>query len=124
MPQLGALSHNSVSESCDRAKIFIYLCDEFSYAISFEAFHIIITSIRICSLLLIRSDDNTLGTGTGQAIGKDLSTVRNSNFDASLPTRIVIHGWFGGSWNWFIGDMRKEMLKYVGACYIYIYGII
>jgi len=62
--------------------------------------------------LYTRRNDDTYGSGTGQAIGKDHATVSNSNFDGTLPTKFFIHGWFGAGWNWYIRDMRQEMLKY------------
>ncbi|XP_067951334.1 pancreatic lipase-related protein 2-like [Watersipora subatra] len=60
--------------------------------------------------LYTRLNDDTFSTGTGQAVGKNLKAVTNSNFNASLPTKIFIHGWFGGGWNWYIRDMRRQML--------------
>ena len=62
-----------------------------------------------------RRNDDTYGSGTGQAVGKNFNKVNSSNFDATLPTKFFIHGWFGAGWNWYIRDMRREMLKYVSV---------
>ena len=73
----------------------------------------IIYDICYDCLLAGRKNDDSYGSGTGQVFGKHLETVRNSNFNPAHPTKIFLHGWFGAGWNWYIRDMRREILKLV-----------
>lgn len=49
----------------------------------------------------------------GELFGQDIDTVKNSQFDPNRPTKIFLHGWFGAGWNWYIADLRMELLKKV-----------
>jgi len=74
------------------------------------------------SAFVCRKNSDVFETGTGQAIGKNFAIVNASNFNASNPTKIFLHGWLGAGWNWYIRDMRREILKKVSISLFFSTG--
>lgn len=88
--------------------------DSFAMCTMYMDMEICLTLTTYINVLLnCRKNNDTYGTGTGQQIGKDLQFIKDSNFDGTKPTKLFLHGWLGAGWNWYIRDMRREMLKQV-----------
>lgn len=53
--------------------------------------------------------------GAGHIVGEDYDTMSSKNFDSTLPTKFYIHGWLAAGSNWYVSDMRQELIIYVSV---------
>jgi len=47
---------------------------------------------------------------------RDLDTIKNSNFDKSLPLKVIVHGFTNDlSWPWLY-DLKDALLTVIAYC--------